>query len=101
MANASFTTPRVLNGAENQPSAPQFASSHVKYLIEPTAQSFRWHPDPDPNWKPAFGLANGLLWGSHDAARPYMKGCGESDWICRSRKSRPVISILPSSVNCR
>src|SRR5205814_3619002 len=54
-----------------------------KYLIEPTAQTFWWHRDPDPHWKPAFGLANGMLCGSHEAARRYVKGCGESDRISR------------------
>jgi hypothetical protein len=42
-----------------------------------------------------------LLWGSHEAARRYLKPCRDSDRFSRSRRSRPVISILPSSVNCR
>ena len=79
MANASFTTPRVLDGAEVQAIGTTIRVEPCEDLIEPTAQSLSRDCYLDANWKPAFGVANGLLWGSHEAGRLYLKGCGDPD----------------------
>ena len=64
--------------------------------LPPTLRGY----DPDPYGKPPLGVAGRLLRGSHRASR--LKSIRRSGGReSRSRRSRPVISTLPSSVNCR
>jgi hypothetical protein len=70
------------------------------HLTKTAAESCRWNADPDPYGKPPLGVAGRLLRGPHRASR--MKSIRRSGGReSRSRRSRPVISTLPSSVNCR
>jgi hypothetical protein len=55
MANASLTTPRVLDG--------------VEILIEPITKSFSRDYNPYPHRKPVLGISNCLLCGPHRANR--------------------------------
>jgi len=69
------------------------------HLIEAATESFGRYADPDPDRKP-FGLANCLLRHLHRATR-LKKIWRAVGGACRSRRSRPVISTLPSSVKRR
>ena len=69
------------------------------HLTESVAESFGRNADPDANWKPAFGVASGLLCRLHRATR--QKPIRLVGAASRSRKSRPVISTLPSLVSSR
>ena len=68
------------------------------HLIEAAAESFGRNADPDPDRKPVFGFPSGLLCRLHRATRqkPIRLVVGAAS---RSRKSRPVITTFPSSVN--
>jgi hypothetical protein len=66
--------------------------------IESLAETSIRYGDPDPYRKPAFGIASRLLRRSHAAAVEFSPADAQK---ARSRRSRPVISIWPSSVNWR
>jgi hypothetical protein len=70
------------------------------HLTETAAESSGWNAVPDPHRKPTLGVGGRLLRGPHRASRPNTTGrAGARE--SRSRRSRPLISMLPSSVNCR
>ena len=48
-------------GFEVHPSAPLLASNHAFIWSTPTGEAFRRNADPDPDRKPVFGFASGLL----------------------------------------
>ena len=70
------------------------------HLTESVAESFGRNADPDPDGKPEFGILKSLLDRPHGATRqkPIRLGVRAAS---PSRKSRPVILTLPSSVSCR
>jgi hypothetical protein len=94
---ASFSTPLSSLGVIAHPSA-SIVVEPVLHLGKLLPQSCRRHSNPDPNWEAALGVSGRDLRWSHHAPCACV-AAEERNSLCL--KSRPVISTLPSSVNCR